>query len=472
MIGPITTPHPKSVPGVPSMRCVSGLGAYSLSPWPGGALWGGGGDWQAGSRLRWATGLALLLVVASASSVAVARAATVEALKPGHGERVFVDPHSQVKKPVRVVTWTPSGGVADRPILIVMHGMHRDPDAYLEPWIEWARRHRVILAAPEFHEAYFPGSHGYNLGNIFVTPLFDMSQVIDWRKLHSVLRRARRGSGTSAEQHLWTLLREEGGAAIAAAVSKTKLAKEDQFVILSAINRALAREDFFKPEAFAALLDTARRSLPNGKNVEYLSAPEAMTLHRALLEGLWPGCFAAAEYRQLPRSEWTFQVVEHLVDHLREAAPGARRGYWMFGHSAGAQFVHRHLVLLPRTRCTKAVAANAGRYLWPDPGVDYPYGVRGLRSGRPRLATGLRRPLWILAGTEDDDPEAEGLNRSAASRAQGAHRLARARNFHQAAEAAARKLRIETRWRLRIVDGVGHDCKAMAKAAAPLFLER
>lgn len=53
---------------------------------------------------------------------------------------------------------------ARAPIVIVMHGVNRDPDRYREDWVEEAEKRGFIVVAPGFSDQDFPKAEGYNLG--------------------------------------------------------------------------------------------------------------------------------------------------------------------------------------------------------------------------------------------------------------------------------------------------------------------
>jgi acetyl-CoA carboxylase beta subunit len=65
------------------------------------------------------------------------------------------------------------------------------------------------------------------------------------------------------------------------------------------------------------------------------------------------------------RSQWSFQLVEHLFDFARADEGLSTPDYLLFGHSAGGQFVHRFMLLAEAPRVSVAVAANAGSYTMP-----------------------------------------------------------------------------------------------------------
>ena len=76
-----------------------------------------------------------------------------------------------------------------------------------------------------------------------------------------------------------------------------------------------------------------------------------------------------------------------------KAATGNRSAsYLLYGHSAGAQFVHRYLYFVPEARVAKVVAANAGWWTLPDLAVGFPYGLRGSVVHEAGLKAMLQRP--------------------------------------------------------------------------------
>lgn len=86
-------------------------------------------------------------------------------MEPGLNTFVF----SGWKGPeLKVYAYLPGGVDLKRaPILIMMHGMSRNPDRYIKSWAPLAEKHGFVVVGPEFSEEDFPGGWSYNLGNIW-----------------------------------------------------------------------------------------------------------------------------------------------------------------------------------------------------------------------------------------------------------------------------------------------------------------
>jgi hypothetical protein len=82
----------------------------------------------------------------------------------------------------------------------------------------------------------------------------------------------------------------------------------------------------------------------------------------------------------------------------------------------------------------------------------------------------IQRPLTVLLGEEDTDPEHASLRRTPEALAQGAHRFARGQAFFAAGQAASQQLGTSFAWRLETVPGADHDNRLMAPAAIPYLL--
>jgi poly(3-hydroxybutyrate) depolymerase len=241
----------------------------------------------------------------------------------------------------------PDRVAADTPVVFVMHGVNRDADRYRDEWADLARRHAFIAVFPQFGNADFPGSLGYNTG-YFTT--------------------------------------QDG-------------------------------------------------------------APR-------------------------PRTRWSFAAIEPLFEDLRTRF-GTRVGrYSIYGHSAGAQFVHRYVLFMPEARIDRAVAANAGWYTMPDRTVTFPYGLGSTPVGEAGLSAALGKPLTVLLGTADTDRADTDLRKTPEADAQGPHRYARSQAFFAQGQRAAESAGVPFGWSLERVPGIGHSNAGMAEAAAALIAKR
>ncbi|MBS0662625.1 MAG: alpha/beta hydrolase [Verrucomicrobia bacterium] len=182
------------------------------------------------------------------------------------------------------------------------------------------------------------------------------------------------------------------------------------------------------------------------------------------------GNTVSAAGQPLPRDQWAFGMIEPIFDAVRSRTGNRCETYRIFGHSAGAQFVQRFLYFVPQARVKVAVAANAGWYLLPDFGVEFPYGLKGTPVTEADLRVVLARPLTVLLGEADTNPKAKALRHTPEAEAQGPHRFARGQFFFHRAQLAAAALHTAFGWSLATAPGVGHSDEHMAPFAVRYLL--
>lgn len=163
-----------------------------------------------------------------------------------------------------------------------------------------------------------------------------------------------------------------------------------------------------------------------------------------------------------------FAAIEPLFSAI-SGRGGQATGYYLFGHSAGAQVVHRALLFEEMPRLHEAYAANAGWYTMPDTRSPWPYGLHGTPADEDSVRRWVGLPLVVMLGDRDTDPDDPNLRRSTEAAAQGEHRYARGMHFVAAAEAAAVTLGAAFSWRVVRVPGIAHDNAGMAQTAAVLI---
>jgi pimeloyl-ACP methyl ester carboxylesterase len=184
--------------------------------------------------------------------------------------------------------------------------------------------------------------------------------------------------------------------------------------------------------------------------------------------------YALGPIRAGKRSIDSLILIEKLFDYVRKETGSQRVGYRIFGHSAGAQFAHHLMMLVPENRAEWAIAANANRYTWPEWRAEkgafpLPNGLLKVERAEGKLKQALGNKLVIMLGETDNDPQHHQVTHGAEVDQQGLERLSRGRNFFKAAQAAAGELNVTLRWTMKTVPNTGHDHAAMTRAAIELM---
>lgn len=178
--------------------------------------------------------------------------------------------------------------------------------------------------------------------------------------------------------------------------------------------------------------------------------------------------------KPVPENQWTFSAIEHLFDYIKRQTNNHSARYWIFGHSAGGQFVQRMVFFKTDARIQQAIAANPGAYAMPDFQTKFPYGFKDTSMTPKRLKSAFEKNFILLLGDQDikkDDPI---LNKSPEAMMQGKNRFERGLHFYNAVLHSHEAIRLqreqEFHWQLEVVPGVGHDEAKMAAAAAKVLL--
>jgi len=169
---------------------------------------------------------------------------------------------------------------------------------------------------------------------------------------------------------------------------------------------------------------------------------------------------------------WTYVTVEAIFDEIKKRSGLEREKYYIYGHSAGGQFVHRMVIMMPGARYEEAIAANAGWYVIPDNDDVWPAGLLGVPSTMTlgtRLGKIFDRKLIVMLGTADTSTTDPDLPTRAEAMAQGKHRFERGHFFYDKAKSIAQSRGLPFKWELAEVPGVAHSNSGMAKAAANKF---
>jgi poly(3-hydroxybutyrate) depolymerase len=261
------------------------------------------------------------------------------------GKNVFYFKNKDLESPLKVFYYSPKADADDIPIVMLLHGAHRDASVYLDDVIETANLYNCKVIAPEFDQENFGGVDGYNLGNMY-----------------------------------------------------------------------------------------------DRKTKKLLSA-----------------------------DKWSFSVLEPLFDTVVSQTKSNARGYYLYGHSGGAQFGHRFMMFVPDNRVIMASFANSGWYTMPNE-VEYPFGLKKSIISTQGLTSFFNKRVFILLGTADTDRESKDFNKSPEADDQGKNRFERGKSFFAAAEKKAAEMKIKLNWTEIFVPDVGHNNKQMSKFSfAPFF---
>lgn len=185
--------------------------------------------------------------------------------------------------------------------------------------------------------------------------------------------------------------------------------------------------------------------------------------------------FAWSEGRWRDPRNYLYTELERVFEAVRASIGGKQPGYYVFGHSAGAQFTHRLVTFLPCARVLGAVAANAGWYTLPrrDAPNPIPYSLRATPLAEREVRAALAAPLTLLLGTHDTRTadEDDSVRGTAAAQAQGPNRLARGRHYYETGQRLAQQLGAPFNWKLALVPGAGHSAGQVIDAAAAILFE-
>ena len=169
-------------------------------------------------------------------------------------------------------------------------------------------------------------------------------------------------------------------------------------------------------------------------------------------------------------SEYINNSISLIFNFIKSKFSLNTQTYSMFGHSAGAQFTHRYMLLSHDKRISSAVIANAGWYTFIST-AEFPYGIKNspikISSDHIRWYTASK--VNLLIGS--DDVGFKSLNTSKGAQIQGNNRFERANNYFNTLIKEAEKNNYVLRWNFKVLDDIDHDYKKITPIAADILLQ-
>ena len=169
---------------------------------------------------------------------------------------------------------------------------------------------------------------------------------------------------------------------------------------------------------------------------------------------------------------WIYSDFDRIFSIAKKKLKLKAKKYDIFGHSAGGQILQRFAIFYPQSKANRILASNAGSYTVTDYQADYPFGIKNTNTKKKNLKKSFRKNLTMFLGELDNANEKGGkILRSKTVDKQGTHRLARGTYFYNKGMETAQSLNTKSNWKLKIIPGVGHSQRKMAKAAATYLYE-
>lgn len=169
--------------------------------------------------------------------------------------------------------------------------------------------------------------------------------------------------------------------------------------------------------------------------------------------------------------DFLYSEIEHLFEGVKQHLNSSACGYHIFGHSAGAQFLHRLNTFVSDNRIIRGVAANSGWYTLtsgltsPTANNTFPYGVHDTPVTVSDLQSVFNREMVVLVG-ENDTVRNSQLRQTPEADHQGQHRRARGGFYYQDAATTAQSFAYNFNWEFDVVANAEHDKDHMAASAA------
>ena len=146
--------------------------------------------------------------------------------------------------------------------------------------------------------------------------------------------------------------------------------------------------------------------------------------------------------------------------------------YKLYGHSGGAQFVHRLLLFSDYDNVSSAVIAGARSYTFLN-NENYPYGLKESNHlSDKKIKRYLSQRVTFLIGNQDIKKfESSKKNNIQGKAMQGNNRFEVGINYFNNLITVSERQKIPLRWKFQIAKGVAHDNEKMSLLASEILLK-
>ena len=169
------------------------------------------------------------------------------------------------------------------------------------------------------------------------------------------------------------------------------------------------------------------------------------------------------------KNEYINNSISLFFNYFKSKFSLSAETYRMFGHSAGAQFTHRYMLLSMDNRISNSVIANAGWYTFITDD-EFPYGINNspINISNDQIKWFMSQKVNLLIGS--DDIGFRSVNSSKGANLQGLTRVDRAANYFDSLIINAESRGYALRWNYRVLEKVDHDFKKVTPYAAQILL--
>ena len=188
------------------------------------------------------------------------------------------------------------------------------------------------------------------------------------------------------------------------------------------------------------------------------------------------GNIKTANLEPIPENLQAFSVIEPMAEKAIKKFKLESKNWGIYGHGAGAHFVHRYVLHQPEASHTLAIAANLGWYLSMTD-QQWPFGLTNSGIEATQLKQAFSKYFLLMLGkadtsTKPNSPYAKEHWDSISL--QGEHRLARGRNFFKSAVEKSKEVDQFFKWGMvEVPTEKGHgNTEQMVPYAAEMFFAR